>query len=305
VKHPLTGQNIRLRHADYTASVVSLGASLRTLEHRGRPLVVPFAADELRPVYRGAVLAPWPNRVIDGRYTFDGEAQQLALTEPDRGHALHGLLVWADWTVEAITENVVGLATELAPSAGYPHRLVIECVYALGDDGLTTTVAARSIGSRAPYGVSAHPYLTAGGAALSSSRLTLPAARFVETSAERLLPLGEKSVADAPFPDFRSPTTIGAAQVDHAFTGLAADDDGCYRVRLEADGLAVVLSWGSELPWVQIHTADRPEPELDRAGLAVEPMTCPPDAFNSGQDLVVLEPGERHTASWTISADPA
>jgi aldose 1-epimerase len=305
VRHPLTGRSVQLRHGDYTASVVSLGASLRTLERSGRPLVVPFALDQLRPVYRGAVLAPWPNRVIDGRYTFDGEDQQLPLTEPDRGHALHGLLAWADWTVKAKTENVVRLSTELAPSAGYPHRLRVRCVYALDEDGLTTTVAARSIGSRAPYGVSAHPYLTAGGAPLASSRLTLPAARYVETSAERLLPLGERSVADAPFPDFRSARTIGDARIDHAFTGLVADRDGRYRVKLEAeDGWATELNWGSDLAWVQIHTADRPEPELDRAGLAVEPMSCPPDAFNSGQDLVVLDAGDRHTASWTISADP-
>ena len=301
--NPMTGREIRLQHGAYTASVVTLGASLRSLEHVGRPLVVPFAVDELRPVYRGALLAPWPNRVVDGRYVFAGEAQQLALSEPDRGHALHGLLVWADWRVEAVAENAVGLATELAPSAGYPHRLVVECVYALSDEGLTTTVAARSLGTRAPYGVSAHPYLTAGGALLDDCVLTLPADRFVETTGDRLLPGVERDAADGAWPDFRVPTRIGSAQVDHAFTGLRREADGRARVRLEApDGFAAEMTWGPELGWVQIHTADRPEPAYDRAGLAVEPMTCPPDAFSSGADLVVLEPGARHSASWTIAA---
>ena len=301
--HPLTGREVRLHHGRYTASVVTLGASLRSLEHDGRPLVAAFAADELRPVFRGALLAPWPNRVVDGRYTFDGTEQQLPLTEPDRGHALHGLLGWADWQVTAVDEASAMLTAELAPSAGYPHRLVVECVYALADDGLTTTVTARSLFDRAPYGVSAHPYLTAGGAPLDACVLTLPAETFVETEGDRLLPAGERDVTDAPWPDFREPTAIGDAQVDHAFTGLRRGADGRARVRLEApDGFAVELTWGPELGWVQVHTADRPEPELDRAGLAVEPMTCPPDAFRTGQDVVVLEPGQEHRASWTISA---
>lgn len=301
--HPMTGREIRLHHGAYEASVVTLGASLRSLEHDGRPLVASFAVDALRPVFRGALLAPWPNRVVDGRYTFDGEAQQLPLTEPDRGHALHGLLGWADWQVATLSDDAVTLTAELAPSAGYPHRIVVECAYALTDDGLTTTVTARSLGGRAPYGVSAHPYLTAGGAPLDATVLTLPADRYLETAGDRLLPAGERDVADASWPDFRLPTAIGKAQVDHAFTGLRHDAHGQTRVRLEAsDGFAVELSWGPELAWVQVHTADRPEPELNRAGLAVEPMTCPPDAFNSGEGVVVLEHGQDHTASWRISA---
>jgi aldose 1-epimerase len=303
MSHPMTGQEISLQHDRYTASVVTLGASLRALEHGGRPLVVPFAVDAMRPVFRGVLLAPWPNRVVDGRYTFDGEEQQLPLTEPDRGHALHGLLGWADWQVASQSEDTVTLTAELAPSAGYPHRLVVDCTYALADDGLTTTVTARSLSGRAPYGVSAHPYLTAGGASLDATVLTLPADRYLETEGERLLPAGERDVLDAPWPDFRVPTVIGDAAVDHAFTGLAREADGVARVRLEGpDAFAVEMTWGPGLGWVQVHTADRPEPELDRAGLAVEPMTCPPDAFSTGEGVVVLEAGREHTASWTISA---
>ena len=303
MSHPLTGREILLQHGSYAASIVTLGASLRALEHDGRPLVVAFEPGELRPVFRGALLAPWPNRVVDGRYTFDGAEQQLPLSEPDRGHALHGLLAWTDWGVTSVTEDTATLTAELAPCAGYPHRIVVECTYALSDDGLTTTTAAWSLWDRAPYGVSAHPYLTAGGASLDATVLTLPAERFIETSGERLLPAGERDVAEAPWPDFREPTAIGSASVDHAFTGLLRDDVGQARVRLEApDGFAVEMSWGPELGWVQVHTADRPEPELNRAGLAVEPMTCPPDAFSSGEGLVVLEPGQRHTAAWTIAA---
>ncbi|HWU31187.1 MAG TPA: galactose mutarotase, partial [Microbacterium sp.] len=60
--------------------------------------------------------------------------------------------------------------------------------------------------------------------------------------------------------------------------------------------------WDAGCPWVQVHTADLPDPAASRRGLAVEPMTCPPDAFNSGTDLIVLEPGAAHTAGWSIRA---
>ena len=91
--------------------------------------------------------------------------------------------------------------------------------------------------------------------------------------------------------------------IDHAFTALGRDAEGNTEVRLTTeDGSGVVMRWGAECPWVQVHTADRPEPEMNRVGLAVEPMTCPPDAFNSGDDLILIEPGESASASWTIAA---
>jgi len=139
---------------------------------------VPFDADEVRPWYRGATLAPWPNRVVDGRYTFAGVERRLALTEPDRGHALHGLAGWLDYV--PIEE--------------------------------------------------------------SSSHVTLSATIEPQT------------------------------------------------------------------PWVQIHTADQGVGNPGhRTGLAVEPMTCAPDAFNADSydydaGLIVLDPGESTQASWRIAA---
>ena len=79
--------------------MASVGASLRTLSYDGRDLVLPFGADELRPAYRGMTLAPWPNRIVDGRYAFRGAGLQLPLTEPARSHALHGLVGWLDFEV--------------------------------------------------------------------------------------------------------------------------------------------------------------------------------------------------------------
>lgn len=118
---------------------------------------------------------------------------------------------------------------------------------------------------------------------------------------DRLLPVGMRSVEQHEF-DFRTLRRVGPLKIDHAFTGIARDNDGLARARVtDPAGTGVELAWGPEWPWVQVHTADKPTGP-DRLGLAVEPMTCPPDAFNSGRDLVHLQPGGSHAASWTIRA---
>ncbi|MGN6445096.1 aldose 1-epimerase family protein [Amnibacterium sp.] len=295
---PVSGTPIALRRGAYAAEIASVGASLRALRHDGRDLVVPFQEDEVRPLYRGAVLVPWPNRVVDGRYAFDGVTQQLPLTEPDRGHALHGLACWNDYRVVARSSGAVVLETEIVAQAGYPHPLRVEVEYRLGEDGLETRVTTTNIGTdRAPYGASGHPYLVGGPGRVDDWTLELAAEQVLEVDAERLVPQGLAPVQGGPF-DFAAARRIGDLFIDHAFTGLQA-----HRARVTAaDGHGAELRWDAVAPWVQVHTADRPEPEYDRAGLAVEPMTCPPDAFNSGTDLVVLEPGAAHTLTWTIAA---
>ena len=313
---PVSGAQVVLERGGYRAEIAGVGATLRTLTFEGRDLVVPFAADEVRPGFRGALLAPWPNRVTDGRYERDGAEHQLPLNEVERGHALHGLAHWADWTIDQAQAARASASFVLAPSDGYPWRLALSVVYELTDDGLTTTVTARNAGTGiAPYGTAPHPYLVAGEGRVDDWTFRLPAARYLEVTDDRLVPVGTRPVGDRDGFDFREGHAIGDLFVDHAFTELAfAEVDGAFashdpdqEARVTAtvtarDGHGVAMSWGAELPWVQVHTADRPEPRNDRIGLAVEPMTCPPDAFNSHEDLVVLDAGESHEVTWRIAA---
>lgn len=302
---PMSGRQIDLKHGPYTASIATVGASLRTLQFQGRDLVFPYAADEVRPAYRGAILAPWPNRVSDGRYSFNGVRHQLNLTEPRRGHALHGLLVWQDWSIDSTTSSSVTLSCTLVAQQGYPFPLHLQAIYTVDDNGLNTAVTAVNIGpGAAPYGVAAHPYLVAGEGTVDDWALELPAQKVLQVTAERLIPTG---LADVGGPgveeyDFRQARPVGSVHIDHAFTGLIRDTAGQATLRLtRSDSTGTAMIWGEECPWVQIHTADAPEAGA-RHGLAVEPMTCPPDAFNSNIDLNVLQPGETHTARWTIQA---
>ena len=298
-----SGEQYAIAAAGYTAVVTEVGATLRTLAYDGRPLTAGFSADEIRPVYRGAVLAPWPNRVADGAYEFAGARHQLPLNEPGRRNALHGLAAWVSWTAVETGPARVVLGYRLFPQDGYPFRLDLTMAYELDEDGLHCRLAAVNAGDvAAPYGCAPHPYLVAGAGHVDDWTLELPAGEYLEVTPDRLLPVGLTSVAGTPY-DFRAARPIGDTFLDHAFSALTPDSGGRTRARvLTGDGGGVELSWDNACRWVQVHTADRPEPALSRSSLAVEPMTCPPDAFNSGTDLVVLEPGDRHEAGWTISA---
>lgn len=299
----LSGTQFDLSFGDYTATIASVGASLRTFRHRGRDLVVPFEADQVRPAYRGATLAPWPNRVVDGRYTFHGTEYQLPLSEPKRGHALHGLAAWLDFVDLEQTSARVLLATTIEAQEGYPFQLQVRVEFALDADGLHTTVTTRNTGpDAAPYGTGPHPYLVAGEGRVDDWTLTLPAATVLTVTPDRLIPAELVDVASAGL-DFREPRQVADTFIDHAFTGLTRNAGGGAEVRVTASaGSGVAMRWDASCPWVQVHTANQPVAAFDRIGLAVEPMTCPPDAFNSGTDLITLQPGAYASAAWTIAA---
>lgn len=300
--HPLSGAQVQISAHGYVADVATVGATLRGLSFEGRDLITRFDADRVRPNYFGAVLVPWPNRITDGVYEWEGTTHELPLTEPQRHHALHGLACWLEFTVEEQFADRVVLCATVPGQAGYPFALSVAVEYIVGADGLTTRVTAVNEGSTpAPYGTAPHPYLMAGTGHIDEWTLTLRADSILNVTPDRLIPTELVPVSGEV--DFREPRLIGAAQIDNAFTGLARGDDGRVVVRLEAaDGHGTEMSWGEGLDWVQIFTADFPVPEWRREAVAVEPMTCPPDAFNTREDLIVLEPQASHTAEWVISA---
>lgn len=305
---PLSGARFALDAHGYHAEIASVGAALRVLTHHGRDLVRPFAAEELHPNFSGVVLAPWPNRVIDARYEWDGEVRQLSITEPARGHALHGLLVWQDFDLVESSDSSVSLRSVVEPRDGYPHRVQVDVTYALGSSGLTTSVSATLLaGAPAPFGWGSHSYLVAPSAPGQTSpvdgwTVSIPAATVQTVTEDRLIPTGSVPVEEHDY-DFRAPRVIGDTFIDHAFTDLERGEDFLARVRLtDAQGVGVEMSWGEECGWLQIHTADLPDAAASRTGLAVEPMTCPPGAFNSGTDVIRLDTDEPAEASWTLAA---
>ncbi|MET9609303.1 gluconokinase, GntK/IdnK-type [Streptomyces sp. NPDC006512] len=302
-KHTASGEQWRLRHGAQTAVVVELGGALRLYEVGGKPLLDGFAAHEPITGGRGQLLAPWPNRVGGGRYRFGGQSLRLPLTEPENGNAIHGLLRWVPWRLLARSEEGVTLGTTLFPQPGYPYRLEVSAEYRLGPEGLETTVIATNTGDApAPYGVGQHPYLTVGTDAVDTALLTVPARLRLRTDGQGL-PTGEEPVDGTAY-DFRAARPIGEERLDTAYTGLDRDPAGHCAVRLAhpsgRHGVDVRLIEG--VRYVQVYTGDTlAEPGRRRRGVAIEPMSCPADAFRSGTALTVLEPGARHVFRWGLS----
>jgi len=291
-----SGEQVELAHGDQRVVVVEVGGGLREYTAGRRAVLDGYGEDELCSSGRGQLLIPWPNRIADGRYEFDGRAEQLPLDEPDRGNAIHGLVRWETWKVAERHPDRVVMAHLLHPRPGYPFTLALRVEYALAGDGLTVRTEATNVGAEAcPYGAGAHPYLAVADGSVDELTLTVPSGSVLESD-DRGLPVSARPVEGTDF-DFRSPKQVGGLRLDHCFTDLSREEDGRARVRL---GNGTSLWADRSFDYLMVFTGDG-LPDVDRQSLAVEPMTCPPNAFRSGEGLARLEPGETHTATWGLS----
>jgi aldose 1-epimerase len=295
-----SGSTIVLSHPPYRAEIATVGAGLRSLTHDGLDLVAGAPAGQRCTDYRGWVLMPWPNRVADGRYRHDGIDQQLPITEVPAHNALHGLVGWVPWTVVEQSSSTARLSYGLPAQDGYPGTLDLSVSYELDDGGLAVTLRATNAGAtRAPYGVGFHPYLTVG-RRIDGCELTLPAARYAPMD-ERGHPSAARAVAGTEL-DFRGGRLVGTTVIDHPFTDLDRTDGATVvELRDPETGRAVRMSVDRAFGWVHVFTGDS-HGDRARESLAVEPMSSPPDAFNSRTDLVVLPPGGSHRASCRLTA---
>lgn len=296
-----SGEQVELVHDDQRVSVVSAGGGLRSYTVGDRQVLDGYTDHEVCSGARGQLLVPWPNRVRDGRYSFAGQTRQLALTEPEQGHAIHGLVRWATWAVVDHSPTSATLEHLMLAQPGYPHVLAVRVEHRLDEHGLTVTVTATNRGdSAAPYGSGAHPYIRASATTIDGCLLRVPAATRLTTD-ERQIPVGTEPVAGTEY-DFREPRAIGNTRLDTAYTDLERDHDGIAEVHLEdpESGDAVRFWMDAAHSHLMIYTGDTLSARR-RHGLGVEPMTCPPNALASGEGLVVLEPGASHVARWGIS----
>lgn len=296
---PITGAQYEISAGDYRATVTELGAALRELTYAGRPLITSYQPDELPPGAAGQLLAPWPNRIDHGRYAFAGSTYQLDISEPELGNAIHGLTRWASWAPVQHEPDRVLLTHILHGRPGYPFCLELDAHYLVGAAGLQVEITARNAGSHpAPYGTGSHPYLT-GGTQIDSYLLTVPASRWLAAD-ERGIPAGQAGdITGTPF-DFRRARPLGSTHINHAFTGLERDSGGKAWTRLCTGHGELALWVGDGYGWLQVFTSDTLAQPQRRQAIAIEPMTCPPNSFVTGQDLIVLEPGQGVSHAWGL-----
>ena len=299
-----SGEQWTLRSGRQEATVVEVGGGLRTYTVDGVDVLAGYAADEVCLSGRGQVLMPWPNRIRDGRYGFAGVDHQLAITEVPLSNSNHGLVRWLPWQLHWHSDDWSALTvrTRLHPSPGWDWTLDLSVNYVLDHDGLTVSAHAGNVGDvPAPFGYGAHPYIALGETRLADVVLTVPAEREVLVD-DQMIPTGTAPVRAEM--DFRAGRALGSTSLDTAYTDLERTGrDGAWEVVVGGLATGDVTVWGGVgLDWAQVFTAKGADSGVDGTrGIAVEPMSCPSNAFNSGDGLVVLEPGQSWSAAWGIA----
>jgi aldose 1-epimerase len=296
----VTGEQFEIAHGAQRAVVTEVGATLRAYIVSEREVIAGFGVTEWAHGGRGQVLAPWPNRLGDGRYRFGDTDAQAALDEPERHNAIHGLVRWMPWTLDVKAQNLVALRRHLFPTPGYPFNLDLRVEYRLGRDGLTITSTATNVGDLTlPFGLGFHPYLRAATQSVDMAVLTLPARERLVLD-DRGLPTGDVRPVEGTEYDFTEPRLIGPTQLDTAYTGLDRDREGRAWSELAAAAPpAGTRLWvDEEFGYLMCYTGDTLGQAERRRAVAIEPMTCPPDALRSGRGLIVLAPGQRWEGAW-------
>lgn len=301
---PPSGEQYRITYGDAEADVTQVGAALRTFSVGGEPLLDGFDVGSRATDGRGQVLAPWPNRIAEGRYSYGGRGVQCPLNEPSRGDAIHGLVRWLDWDVVEHTGSAVALTCAVRPQPGYEWMLDLEVAYHLDEAGLTVTLAAVNTGAEAaPFGAGFHPYLRVGDHHVDDLFLEVPAECRVLTADGRTTI--EEPVAGSEW-DLRSGRRLQSLALDTAYGWLDRRPDGRAIVVLShPDGSSGVSLWADEaFPYLMVYTGDDVQDvSRRRRAVAVEPMSCPPQAFRTGTDVVHLAPGGAWRGQWGLSPE--
>lgn len=284
---------------DIRATITAVAAGIRTLSINGIDLVPPFGEDQTPPAGAGIVLVPWPNRIRDGRWSHDGVDHQLVISEPEKNNAIHGLLRYTEYRPIARERDSVTLSATVYPQLGYPYLLGTAVHYELVSDGLKVTHYVENLGAEAaPVAIGTHPYLKIGGVPTADLELRLDAASHIEVD-ERLLPTGEVPVDGTEW-DFREGRRVGDVSLDDAFGEIASEDGQVLHTLTAPDGRSVSIWADSEFEYVQVYTTTTFPGEDGDVAIAIEPMTAPAEAFNSGRGLRWLDPGEEWQISWGI-----
>jgi aldose 1-epimerase len=288
---------VQLHAGDAQLAIALRGGGLRQLVVGDWAVLDGYPAGTVPQGRRGGVLLPWPNRLRNGRWTWAGAEQQLPVGSPESPHAMHGLVSWQTWSLLSATDSTASVGTIIEARPGYPFRLAAALDYALTADRLDVTVRVRNLGSApAPFGAGMHPYLHVGAhedGGIGGAELSVPARTALDVDGG--LPIGGTHPFDG------AVGRIGTRAFDDPVTDLVRDDDGWARVRLRGALGELVLAVDGAWPWLQVYTGDQLPEGQWRRSLAVEPMTCPPNALADGTDLIVLDPGAEWSGSWALS----
>lgn len=286
--------DVSLRSGNYHAVLTSGGAGLASFTLCGIDLVMPHDPHTLPKGYSGQTLLPWPNRLRDGQYMWDGQLREFPCNDEATHTALHGLVAESDWDILDVQDDSARFGISVTASAAFPWSFESQVHYVLDSTrGLSVTITTRNLSDTPmPYGVSHHPYLRPGGGLVDEWVVQMPAQSVYEAD-EQMIPVRKHHVESFE-QDYRSSRAMAGVSVDHCFTDLP---HGEWSTRITSEKTGVTVELHSDARWLQMYSADA----IGRGGVAVEPMTCPPNALATGEDLIIIPPGQEHTFSFRIA----
>ena len=310
VRKPRTGNQYSISHGDWKAVITELGATMRKVTYKGRNVIVPLGPDDPVTCCHGQLLVPFPNHIEAGVYTFEGKTYELPIDEHGNNTAIHGYGYRAFWNLEVLTEDSVTLSWRVPYLLGYPFDVTVTVTYTLDDDGLRIRLAARNDGdTNAPWALAIHPWLDNGfngyGDEIDGHNaqctLQVPADTHV-TVDDNLIPTGTEPVDGTKY-DFREPRLLTEQPYDDAWKDLHHDADGKVTATFHRpDGLTTFVGGDETITSFQVCTGTGFPAFKHPAGTAVEPQTAYANAFNTGDGLIVIKPGEESVTNLFINA---
>lgn len=303
---PATGEQYVICRGDATATIGQVAAVLRDYSVAGTRYTETWPADAMTPHACGVVLMPWPNRVAGGLWTWQGSPQQLDITEPQTGNASHGLLRDTPYRLAARTDESVTLTAAIYPQHGWPFTLDTAVTYALTDTGLAVTHRVSNVGvDQAVFGCGAHPYLRIGDVPVDDLAVTVRAGSYFVTD-EAMIPV-EKRPLEGVLTGLPQGISLRGQHLDTGFTDLAPVAGRFEHLLTAPDGRTLTVWADFDFAYTIVFTPDdfpndtSREAAGEHRALAVEPMTCPTNALNTGEGLIRLAPGETWQASWGLT----
>jgi aldose 1-epimerase len=297
---PLTGNQYTIVHGDYRAIICEQGAILRILKWKNHDLIAGFDADQPCPCMNGNLLIPYPNRIQNGTYTFEGKTYTLPIDEHERHNAIHGMGYRSFWELVALREDAVELRwRNSATLTGYPFHVEATALYQISDRGLSLTMTAYNNGtSDAPWAFGMHPWISNGKNLVGNDPITeqngqcslMVGARTHIVTDRNLIPTGTEPVDGTDF-DFRQPQRVAGHVLDDAFCDPLRDANGhTFASLTRPDGITVTLDGDQSIHAWQVCNGTNFPTESHPSGIAIEPMTAYANAFRTGTNLITLAP---------------
>ncbi|HIW62262.1 MAG TPA: aldose 1-epimerase family protein [Candidatus Stackebrandtia excrementipullorum] len=293
----LSGEQWTISYSRWEAVIASVGGGVRLFSYDDKSFIDGYEDEELAPGSAGHVLAPWPGRIDEGEYEFGGSTHRLPWNEPATRTSMHGLVGWLRWKAVDVSDSAVSLECSLPAQPGYPFPLQLRTRWSVGPGGLRAAHYVSNVGATpCPFGLGVHPYLRLPVSTPDNWKLTVPAKTELTVN-ERNIPTGTTEAR------FQTATRLGETQLDTSFGDLQRDSDGYARAVLTSDDDSEEVSlWAdSSFKWLHVYTSDTLEGDRKRRSVAVEPMSCPPNAMRTGTDLATLAPGELWSGIWGIT----